>query len=442
MNNAFRHTLTFCFALVIFSPLFAQQADTAKTADTSITAQPNIFDGFSTFYMHPIANHFQGSLLQLDASIEYSSNAGVNTLAYDFYLQNPLHPKAINATVNNLSAINIGGRESNTGIKYIIPTKKYNNFFFVNYSARSHQSVRFSDDFGTFFFKGNREFAGDTMIGDDLRYLRTRYDALQFGWMNIFDIKGKRATIAISAGVARRFDYWRLEAKKLRLFTEKDGDYVDVQLGMEAERSKIAIQPFNAAGLGALANIDFNLLVSEKSAIGISIADLGFINWNKNATTYNRGDTSIRFDGVFVPSADSLNSPSYTQRIGDSIITRFNIPYDANSGFTTMLPTRINLTYYMGFTKKNYLNVRLQMIAFSNFRAQLNIESLNFINKHLYSQTGIALGGFGPLDIYQKVGWQINKRYFASLGIYGVEGIIFPSKTAGFGGNIGVAARL
>ena len=296
--------------------------------------------------------------------------------------------------------------------------------------------------FGTFFFKGNREFAGDTMIGDDLRYLRTRYDALQFGWMNIFDIKGKRATIAISAGVARGFDYWRLEAKKLRLFTEKDGDYVDVQLGMEAERSKIAIQPFNAAGLGALANIDFNLLVSEKSAIGISIADLGFINWNKNATTYNRGDTSIRFDGVFVPSADSLNSPSYTQRIGDSIITRFNIPYDANSGFTTMLPTRINLTYYMGFTKKNYLNVRLQMIAFSNFRAQLNIESLNFINKHLYSQTGIALGGFGPLDIYQKVGWQINKRYFASLGIYGVEGIIFPSKTAGFGGNIGVAARL
>ena len=104
MNNAFRHTLTFCFALVIFSPLFAQQADTAKTADTSITAQPNIFDGFSTFYMHPIANHFQGSLLQLDASIEYSSNAGVNTLAYDFYLQNPLHPKAINATMSIFSS--------------------------------------------------------------------------------------------------------------------------------------------------------------------------------------------------------------------------------------------------------------------------------------------------------------------------------------------------
>lgn len=442
MNNAFRLSVALCFALIITTAAKAQTADSAQKTDTAYTAQFNHFDKFNGFYQHPMGSHYQGSMLMAHADLEYSSNAAVNTLAYDFYLQNPIHPSSIKSTVENLTAINIGGRESSMGIKYIFPTKKYNNFFFVDYRYRSHQSVRFSDEFGKFFFQGNKQFAGDTMDGNDLRYLRTRYDALQFGWLNYFALNGRRAIISVSAGVVRGFDYWRLNAKKLTLFTEENGNYIEATLGMEAERSRyVALKPFNAAGFGALADIDFKLLLNEKSAIGINVSDLGFVSWDNRSAVYKRGDTTIYYDGVFVPSIDSLSSSTYTERIGDSIVTRFNIPYESG-GFTSMLPTKISLTYYMGFTKTNFLNVRLQLMAFTNFRPQLNIESLNFVSNKVYSLTGIALGGFGPWDIYQKVGYQINKRYFAAVGLFGIEGMVAPNSLAGFGGNISFAAKL
>ncbi len=441
MNNAFRRLTPLAFLLFSFVTLTAQN-DTAVTTDSSITAQPNSFDRFDVFYQHPMRSHFEGNLLQFNYDLEFSSSMAVNRLAYNFYLQNPLPPSSIVSSIENISAINIGGVENNIGLRYIIPLKKYNQFLFVNYRITRHQSTKFSEDFGRFFFQGNKQFAGDTIIADDLRYLTTRYDNLQIGWMSSFTIKHRPANLSISAGITRGLEYRKIRAHKGRIITEENGDYVDVNLDMEAQQSIFSpLQIASHSGFGALADINFNMMVGQTSSIGIAITDLGFISWDNRSSQYGRKDSTVRFEGVFIPSFDSLGSANYASRIGDSIVTRFQIPYTVGA-FTSALPTKIRINYTMGFTPKNFVSVKLNLMAFTTYRPQLAFESLNFIGTKLYSTSGIAFGGFGPFDIYQRVGWQINKRFYTGIGLFGIEGILFPNQLSGFGGNFTFSARL
>lgn len=441
MNNAFRRLFYSSILLSCFVSVSAQN-DSINAADSSVTAAPNNFDKFDGFYNHPMRSHFEGSLLQANYDLEFSSNMAVNNLAYNLYLQEPLTRTSVISSVDRVSAINIGGQETNTGLRYILPLKKYNNFLFFNYRITRHQSAKFTDDFARFFFQGNKQFAGDSIIADDLRYLTTRYDNFQVGWMSSFNIKNRPARLSVSAGISRGLEYRKINIHKGRIFTEENGDYVDVRLDMEAEQSFFSpLQIASHSGFGALADIDFNMMVSEKSSISVSISDLGFITWDNRASQYGRNDTSVRYDGIFVPSIDSLSSPKYTERLGDSIVTTFQLPYQVG-GFSSALPTKIRLAYTLGFNKKNFVNVRLNLMAFTYYRPQLRLESLNFIGNNFYSVTGLAFGGFGPFDVYQQVGWQINKRFYAGIGLFGIEGMLVPSRLSGFGGNLNFSARL
>lgn len=441
MNNAFRRTYLLAALLFCSAALFAQN-DTLVTVDTGYTAEFNNFDHFDGLYNHPMRSHFEGNLLSFNYDLEYSSNMGVNRLAFNLYLQNPLPPSSIKNSIDKVSLINIGGVETNIGFRYMLPLKKYNNFLFFNYRTTRHQSTKFTDDFGKFFFQGNKQFAGDTIIADDIRYLTTRYDNLQVGWHSRFSIKGRPANFSVSAGLARGYQHRKIRIYTGRIFTEENGNYVDVRLDMEAEQSVFSpVQIASHSGFGALADLDFNMMLGEKSSISVSVQDLGFISWDNRSAVYGRKDTTVRFDGVFVPSIDSLNSPEYSRQLGDSIVTQFQIPYEVGA-FSSALPVKIRFAYTMGFTKKNYATVRLNMMAFTTYRPQLCFESLNFIGNNLYSTTGVAIGGFGPLDIYQRIGWQINKRFYAGIGLFGIEGIIAPNSLAGFGGNLAFTARL
>lgn len=442
MNKGFKQAWLLCLAAFFQTTLFAQQ-DSISATDTGVLARPGMFDNFHSFYTHPLRNHFEGSLLMADAGIMYSSNAAVTKLAYNFYLQRPLSGEDIRTSVGKMSETNIGGREVNMGVQYVFPVKnRYNNFFYVGYRYRRHQSARFSDEFGKFYFQGNKQFAGDTINGNDTRYLDIRYDALHFGWMKYFTINGMAANISVGVGLVRGFNYRSIVADKLLIFTEENGDYIDVQLSMKAKRTPpYKYNFFKPVGYGAMADVKFNLALTAKSGISFEATDIGFMSWNKNSATFERKDTTVRFDGVFVLHPDSLRSESYAQQIGDSLVNQFKIPYSVNT-FSSMLPARIRLSYFMGLTPKNHINIRMQLMAYTSFRPQLCIESLNFISSKLYSVTGVSLGGFGPLDIYQNVGWQVNKRYFAGIGLFGIEGIILPRTQAGFGANFSIAARL
>lgn len=440
MNNAFRLPAAIAATLLFFCGLKAQ-TDTS----TGFVATPNPLDRFTAFYLHPLSSHYEGNMFEADYGLEFSSNCAINALAYDFYFKKPLNGADIKSTTDKLSALNIGGRETNAGFQFVIsPKKMYNHLFTVKYAFRRHQSAEFTNDFGNFFFKGNKEGAGKEQIFDDLQYLTTRYDALQLGWTRFFNIKGRRANIAISAGLARGFEYRRYDVGRSRMLTESNGEYIDLSLELEAKQSYFQpYRPFylEPSGWGAICDVKFNMAINEKTGIGIDISDIGFIRWKEGSASYSRRDTTIRYEGVFVSSPDSLSSPGYVERLGDSIVTRFNIPFSAGA-FNTALPARFALTYYLKFNDKHFLNIRLRAMAIASYRPQLNIESVNFIGKKFYSTTGISIGGFGPFDIYQSCGWQINKRYSTALGLFGIEGMLLPTKTAGFGGRLAVAARL
>ncbi|HYG16497.1 MAG TPA: DUF5723 family protein, partial [Bacteroidia bacterium] len=333
MSSAFKLTTFFCSLFFIPVSIAAQDAGN----DTGAYGTFNNFDRFNSFYLHPMGSHFSGRMLSADFSLVYSSNAAVNSVAYDFYLKQPLDGDDVNTMVGKLSEINIGGRENNYGINFVAPLKKYNHFFTVGYNYRRHQSTRFSGEFGQFFFKGNKQFAGKEIYADETHYLSTRYDALKAGWLHYFSIKGKRAIISLDAGIARGFEYRTFDVKKGRLFTQENGEYLEVTLNMEARRSRyVPLRPFEYSGLGALANAEFSMMLTEKSGFSVKVSDIGFISWDKQSLSYDRSDTTIRFEGVVVPDFDSLGSENYTRQLGDSLINLFKIPYQF-SGFSAML---------------------------------------------------------------------------------------------------------
>ncbi|MEP7169629.1 MAG: DUF5723 family protein, partial [Bacteroidota bacterium] len=220
------------------------------------------------------------------------------------------------------------------------------------------------------------------------------------------------------------------------LFTQADGEYVDMNLHLEQKQSDSTHQSFGSSnGLGAAADIEFNLGVKNKYKIIFSAKDLGVIAWNKKSSSFEV-DTNYHFEGVVV---NNLFDSLYLDLKSENDFKDGFKENKQSKSFTTVLPLRLNLSYEQTI-KPDELTAELGIEYYfnSDFIPLAKLTTNYFFSSRFHAGIFLQYGGFGGFHGGVHFDKDFGKGFILAIGTAYLDGYIIPSSSAGQGGYAGV----
>ena len=103
----------------------------------------------------------------------------------------------------------------------------------------------------------------------------------------------------------------------------------------------VNFNPFSPAGTGLGIDLGLNATVLNFIQVGLSITDIGSLNWTKNVMTTD-ADTQIVFSGFAPPQSDLNGSSSNLDSLKNGLNNVLKNRDVAAGSFSTSLPTRLN----------------------------------------------------------------------------------------------------
>ena len=270
---------------------------------------------------------------------------------------------------------------------------KDNNYF----------DLGFTDEILGFGFKiGKNHFSFDVLLNVEtkLSFSKGLFDLIVYGTdykdkhMNIFDKK----LLDVNAYVSYALDYSReinnkltvggnlkmymglanVSSKKTNVHLDFRNDKIQTLSDVEINTANSFIHWYmtgdNLFKDGSVENDDFKLSLNnmgfgfdvgasyklnEDMQLSFSLVDIGYIKWKSNANTVRskHPNTPVEFSGIRT-SYDNIGDDidQYLDDIVDSLKYAFDLETVENSGYTTMVPTKVYLGYSWEFFSHNYLN--------------------------------------------------------------------------------------
>ena len=160
--------------------------------------------------------------------------------------------------------------------------------------------------------------------------------------------------------LATGFSYSDIRSTNSSLYTDPTNYSYTINMGLDGVRaglissaiskgvdSKVGAQdtrfdPLNPQGLGMGFDLGASARVLRIFNVGMSLTDIGWISWTKTVVgTY--GDTSFTYSGFSPAQVNAPGSTSNLDSLKNSFSDYFANRDAASSGFTTALPTRLNI---------------------------------------------------------------------------------------------------
>lgn len=222
-----------------------------------------------------------------------------------------------------------------------------NHFLTLSVLEKRSWSFGYSPDLINLLWNGNAQFIGETVKfspfanGIHYREYRLGYanqlsDKLSFGGA-IKYLKGQRSV--------------HLKANELSLFTDPENAYalvVDGQLDFRtAGYESYSLNPLNFKndnyGFGFDLGVQYQ--ASPKLRIGVSVLDIGSINWESNIESYSIDESNppATFNGFEVDFFEDNFEDNLEERLEgflDTLKNTFGVN-ESNNSFSTTLPTKL-----------------------------------------------------------------------------------------------------
>jgi hypothetical protein len=326
------------------------------------------------------------------------------------------------------------GAELNNGI---FATFKLDSLFqkdvfnlFFNVRDRFHIDARFSKDFYNVGFYGNAEYAGRTADLSDFNLNILRYQQFQIG---IFSSKlDSAARWGIGLSFLKGEQYYSVLARKAKLFTSEDGQYIDFDTDIEMAQSN----PFNKGlkainGYGASMDIYFEAPFQTyfgPSKLAVSVSDIGLIRFN-DQSIYRKQDSLFHYTGFHVKSIFDLQDSTFLQTSQDSIQNKI-LPSKKRS-VTTTLPSTFNLSFESKINTHFHLAEGVHYIFNANYKLLAYIKANIYFNKNVMISATIGYGGYAGFNCGIGLGANLGAGFSLYAGSNNLEGYLFPAKTAG-----------
>lgn len=412
-NNNVRSLLFILFGCGLFTPAFAQKDSIAP------------FDKGTHHLYFSTTFDLNASSLTNDLIGQYYKGA---------YLPDELRTRNSNRMNDN----NTAGYSLDGGLYYFFAPNHYKGKFgyYIGVEEHSFAEISFRKSFFDLLFFGNEPYSDQFVKFDNMKLNIMAYQQVKAGVFKVF--KGKNGMHQL--GWAFGFNIGQknlcIDVRKASLFTQKDGEYVALDMDMDVFKTDSNSEGFGSFnGYGGAMDFSYNYTDLKQHEFQLRLSNLGYIRWDGFPDNFTR-DTTVKFDG-FEADIFDLDQPMFNSDFGDSL-TQAIIGSDHQGAYVSKLPLEIDViyTYYVNGTpftltteaKHRFFSVYKPFISFSpGYRIFIKKSSLN-INPIM------TYGGYGSWNFGLNMKAQINGRTFLGLGTSTLNSIISPRSSAGLSG--------
>lgn len=386
---------------------------------------------FEDINVHGIEKSSQ-SFIGLQSNYYYGSNKVTNQFFNTLYKGGYIDSATKNNEFDRLASRNKVGGELNFSLFAKLSSDSLKNTYWFKAGGKDIAGFTFSDNTFKLIFDGNSQFAGESI---DLG--KTVLNSIQFQYITagVERVVGKSQNMTVGAGVSfvKGSDNLHIKIDRAILFTQEEGEYIDLDLNYSSEQTDTAFKNFEAFnGFGAGVDLYYLINMKNKSQLNVSISDIGFMRWNTKSYL-SSADTSYHFEGLEVSNVfDLLDTTSSDQNYQDTIINGF-LPATERAAYTSILPAQLHLNYLHPIGGTSFYALAGLKYMFNPGYFPKVYAGGAWYTKNFDVITSVSYGG------YTNLSWdlRLRKTFFKTFEIYAgcnnMLGYILPKMTSSQG---------
>lgn len=381
------------------------------------------------------------SMIEYQGSVMLNSNSVRNGFVNNYLFESRLSQNARKRSYQNAQMQNRLGIDYVHHVQYntVIDTclGMRDLFFTAGLKTRDFASAAFNNDAWGLFLLGNKPFAGQKMnfSNTSLSYLN---------YQEVFTGFGKYLSDNFFMGIVLGFikggDAQYLDIDRGTLYTQEDGEYIDLSLKMKLQQYNDNPLPHTAfKGYGSNISVTGSYFFSKDKFLNLNIKDAGFISWKNMRST--EVDSNYHFEGFEIDDVFNFNDSTLKKAAREDLATNLNAE-QKNKNEIKMLPLSIHLNYFHKID-------RYQTILIPGAKYMLNaayipkfyLKAAIFPCKGFMITPKLAYGGFGRLNYGLGLSKSFRKSWMLSLQSNYLAGFVNPDKTRGQGLQLVLSTR-
>jgi hypothetical protein len=372
---------------------------------------------------------------------DYNLGAAALNAAFinTFYFKNHISEDLKSKAGADLKELNNFGGDLNYGITYTHFNKDSvglwglkNTGYFMALKNRQHVDGRFTKDLFNIVFNGNQDYRGKTADLSNFNLNELNYQQFEFGLIKNFTRNEKQFTIGGGLSLLNGQKHVSVTIDKGSLYTQQDGEYIDLTTNLSMQQSDTSHQKFGASnGLGLSSHIYFSYLTTKGGQLKFEMSDLGFIRWNQKSTQVNL-DTSMHFEGVAVSNIFDFKDPAYSTVPSDTAYIAKFLKHVKHEAYNSYLPALFQLSFNQTINQFTFLSgIKYRLKA--NFIPYVFMGIRYQLNNNFYASGILSYGAYSRFNLGLEVGKKFAFGTALILGSQFVNGYIFPMQASAQG---------
>jgi len=305
---------------------------------------------------HFITDTSQSLQVNLSANYFAASNAITNKLAQDYFLARFIDDNTKDGVSKNLKDRNYLNIEATGELSFTFRPDSVHRGLqaFVALRQRNNVNINFPKDAFELFFRGNKNYAGQTadISNTDVQFLS--YWQLAFGLGNEYKLQSGKLYVAADVGISSGIKFLKVKSNTATIYTDPAGEFIDANLNavIQTNDSSSLGPPFNH-GFGYSGDF-YSEYVAENYIVRFSAENIGYMIWNRFSTQLAI-DSAFHFDGVNVKDLFSFGDTVKSHVAFDSTYYYNFIRHREKKEIIMRLSSKISASYSRYFHQKKLL---------------------------------------------------------------------------------------
>ena len=306
---------------------------------------------------------------------------------------------------------------------------KKQNLIGFGFGTNRDANLKFTKDLFNLIFNGNKPYANQTLNLNNSNFNSLVYSYLELSLgKSVTNHSNIKSSLWADFGLLIGHSYTDINFNQALLFTEENGDYLELTLSESSMSLSDTLSTSLAQGFGA--KIDFFYSrQNQNSKLLIAAENIGGIFWQNTSSAYL--DTTLNFEGIAIGDifqlADSVWSKAGTI---DSLLSTTK-----KDVFRT-IPINFS-TYFRKELKLFYFDILARYRLFANYTPYLRT-GINFNMRNIKPGITASYGGYSNFNLGINTDINLFNSLKIQLGTNNILGGILPNSTTALDAYIGM----
>jgi hypothetical protein len=284
-------------------------------------------------------------------------------------------------------------------------------------------------DFSEMLFFGNSAFKNKRVESKESEFTQATTVALG---LTKKGVTKDNWSSKIGVGINFILDLRQAYTDNASLYTETNGDYLDVEL----HNMSLSKKSSGLKGIGFELDYEYEYILDSKNKLGFRMYDLNFNYLINQKSIYL--DTTFRFDGYqYNVFNDSASLAEYVDTTYNNLIER-----GTKSRSWVSLPSRIYLNWNHNVNTKTVLITEFYAIDLSAYGIGASLGVKRKVSDKLLLFSSLGYGDFTGITWKFASEFKITQSWDIYLNIQGLNALAIPEDSKNYGVSLGVSKHL